>query len=149
MSGTSPATPCRSPFATALATHSIPHKYVRWRRLRFPQHRSRWRHLPVHLYAVRSEILSRAGAIEAIATNFKVFVGLPVQPQRAAAIACQDNLTAAYVGTLGRHLSTFVDANYAPYSTVSSALVAPSTSAASIDARRQYDAGIIPVRLAP
>jgi hypothetical protein len=48
------------------------------------------------------------------------------------------SLTAAYVGTLGRHLSTFVDANYAPYST---AFGTPSTSAASLDARRQYDGG--------
>ena len=47
-------------------------------------------------------------------------------------------MTTAYVGTLGRHLSTFVDANYAPYSTV---FGTPSTSAASLDARRQYDGG--------
>jgi hypothetical protein len=46
--------------------------------------------------------------------------------------------TAAYVGTLGRHLQTFVDANYAPYSTV---FGTPSTAAASLDARRQYDGG--------
>ena len=54
--------------------------------------------------------------------------------------------TAAYVGTLGRHLSSFVDGNYAPYSTVNSsggALVgAISTAAASTEQRRQYDAGI-------
>ena len=48
-------------------------------------------------------------------------------------------MTAAYVGTLGRHLATFVDENYAPYST---AFGTPSTSATSIDARRQYDSGI-------
>jgi hypothetical protein len=47
--------------------------------------------------------------------------------------------SAAYVGTLGRHLQTFVDANYSPYSTV---FGAPSTAAASTDARRQYDGGI-------
>ena len=28
--------------------------------------------------------------------------------------------TVAYVGNLGRHLSTFIDGNYAPYSTVNS-----------------------------
>ncbi len=56
------------------------------------------------------------------------------------------SLTAAYVGTLGRHLSTFVDANYAPYSTVNSSggplVGALTTSAASTEQRRQYDAGI-------
>jgi hypothetical protein len=46
--------------------------------------------------------------------------------------------TVAYVGTLGRHLSTFVDANYAPYSTV---FGTPTTAAASLDERRQYDGG--------
>ena len=60
---------------------------------------------------------------------------LSVQRQLPARIS----LTAAYVGTLGRNLSTFVDANYAPYST---AFGTPSTSATSTDARRQYDAGI-------
>ena len=54
--------------------------------------------------------------------------------------------TAAYVGTLGRHLSTFIDANYAPYSTVNSSggtLVGGlATSAASQEQRRQFDAGI-------
>ena len=48
------------------------------------------------------------------------------------------SVTAAYVGTLGRHLQTFVDANYAPYSTV---FGKPSTAASSTDIRRQYDAG--------
>jgi hypothetical protein len=52
-------------------------------------------------------------------------------------------LSAAYVGTLGRHLQTFVDANYAPYSTVNylGATITPGTSGASTDIRRQYDAG--------
>ena len=55
MSGTSPATPCRSPFATALATTpSLTNIYDG----RFPKHSSGWRHLPVHLYAVGSGILS-------------------------------------------------------------------------------------------
>jgi hypothetical protein len=55
-------------------------------------------------------------------------------------------MTAAYVGTLGRHLSSFLDANYAPYSTVANGggtLVGGlSTAAASQEQRRQYDAGI-------
>ena len=52
-------------------------------------------------------------------------------------------VSAAYVGTLGRHLQTFVDSNYAPYSTVNylGATITPSTSGASTDVRRQYDAG--------
>jgi hypothetical protein len=51
--------------------------------------------------------------------------------------------SAAYVGTLGRHLQTFLDANYAPYATVNylGATITPSTSGASTDVRRQYDAG--------
>ncbi len=77
-------------------------------------------------------------SIEAIVTNFKdssVYqFNLSVQRQLPARIS----VTTAYVGTLGRHLSTFVDANYAPYSTV---FGTPSTSAASLDARRQYDGG--------
>ncbi len=59
---------------------------------------------------------------------------LSVQRQLPARIS----VTAAYVGTLGRNLNTFVDANYAPYSTV---FGTPSTGAASLDQRRQYDGG--------
>ena len=85
-------------------------------------------------------------AIEAIAPNFKdssVYqFNFSVQRQLPYKIS----VTAAYVGTLGRHLGTFIDANYAPYSTVNSsggALVgALSTSAASYEQRRQFDAGI-------
>ena len=77
-------------------------------------------------------------SIEAIGPNFKdssVYqFNLSVQRQLPARISA----TVAYVGTLGRHLSTFVDANYAPYSTV---FGTPSTAAASLDARRQYDGG--------
>ena len=58
-----------------------------------------------------------------------------VQQQLPARIS----MTAAYVGTMGRNLGTFVDDNYAPYST---AFGTPSTAAASIDARRQYDSGV-------
>jgi hypothetical protein len=47
-------------------------------------------------------------------------------------------VTAAYVSTLGRNLSTFIDANYAPYST---AFGVPSTASSSVDVRRQFDGG--------
>jgi hypothetical protein len=85
-------------------------------------------------------------SIEAIGTNFKdssiYQFNFSVQRQLPYKIS----VTTAYVGTLGRHLSTFVDANYAPYSTVNSsggALVgALSASSASTEQRRQFDAGI-------
>ena len=85
-------------------------------------------------------------SIEAIPSNFKdssVYqFNLSLQRQLPLGISG----TAAYVCTLGRHLSSFVDANYAPYSTLNSsggALVgALSTAAASTEQRRQYDAGI-------
>ena len=85
-------------------------------------------------------------SIEAIPSNFKdssVYqLNFSVQRQ----LPYKVSLTAAYVSTLGRHLSSFVDGNYAPYSLVNSsggALVgALSTSAASTEQRRQYDAGI-------
>ena len=94
-------------------------------------------------------------SIEAIDTNVKdssVYqFNLSVQRQ----LPYNLSVTAAYVGTLGRHLQTFVDTNYAPYATVNSsggALVASSncttngvvglcSSGASTDQRRQYDAG--------
>jgi hypothetical protein len=84
--------------------------------------------------------------IEAIPPSFKnssVYqFNLSVQRELPSKVS----VTAAYVGTLGRHLSTFVDANYAPYSLVNSsggALVgALSTAAASTEQRRQFDAGI-------
>jgi hypothetical protein len=50
------------------------------------------------------------------------------------------SMTAAYVGTLGRNLNTFVDGNYAPYSTLGTGAL--STSGTNLDTRRQYDAGI-------
>ena len=85
-------------------------------------------------------------SIEAIPTSFKdssVYqFNISVQRQ----LPYKVTLTAAYVGTLGRHLSSFLDANYAPYATVNSsggALVgALATSSASTEQRRQYDAGI-------
>jgi outer membrane receptor protein involved in Fe transport len=99
-------------------------------------------------------------SIEAIGPNFKdssVYqFNLSVQRQLPARIS----VTAAYVATLGRHLSTFVDANYAPYAALNSSggalvdTVIPVTncetytvlglcsSAASTEQRRQYDAGL-------
>jgi hypothetical protein len=87
-----------------------------------------------------------SGSIEAIGPNFKdssVYqFNLSVQRQLPYKITT----TAAYVGTLGRHLSSFIDANYAPYATVNSAggalVGALSTSAASYEQRRQFDGGI-------
>ena len=101
-------------------------------------------------------------SIEAIGTNFKdssVYqFNLSVQRQLPAKIS----MTAAYVGTLGRHLSTFVDANYAPFSTVANGgtplvntpnpcstnvggtagtVAGLCTSAQSQEQRRQWDAG--------
>jgi hypothetical protein len=77
-------------------------------------------------------------SIEAINKNLKYTsiyqFNLSLQRQLPARISA----TVAYVGTLGRHLQSFVDANYAPYSTV---FGTPSTAAASLDARRQYDGG--------
>jgi hypothetical protein len=77
-------------------------------------------------------------SIEAIDPNVKFSsvyqFNLSVQRQ----LPYKVTLTTAYVGTLGRHLQTFVDANYAPYSTV---FGTPTTAAASTNLRRQYDAG--------
>jgi hypothetical protein len=85
-------------------------------------------------------------SIEAIGLNFKdssVYqFNLSVQRQ----LPYKVSVTAAYVGTLGRHLSSFVDANYAPYALVNSSggplVGALSTSAASTEQRRQFDAGL-------
>ncbi len=86
-------------------------------------------------------------SIEAIPPSFKdssVYqFNLSVQRQLPYNIS----VTTAYVGTLGRHLSSFLDANYAPYSTVANGggslgSAGLSTAAASQEQRRQYDAGI-------
>jgi hypothetical protein len=85
-------------------------------------------------------------SIEAIPSGFKdssVYqFNLSIQRQLPYRIS----MTTAYVGTLGRHLSSFLDANYAPYSTVANGggtLVGGlSTAAASQEQRRQYDSGI-------
>ena len=80
------------------------------------------------------------GATEAISTNFKYpYVyqfNLSVQRQLPGRVT----MTAAYVSALSHHLSTFLDANYAPYSTsINGTTVVPGTSANSIAARRQFD----------
>ena len=77
-------------------------------------------------------------SIEAIDPNLKYssVYQLNVSVQRQ--LPYNVSLTTAYVGTFGRHLQTFVDANYAPYTTK---FGTPSTSAASTDIRRQYDGG--------
>ena len=76
------------------------------------------------------------GATEAISTHFKYpyiyQVNLSVQRQLPGRLT----VTAAYVAALSHQLSTFLDANYSPYST---AFGTPSTSATSIAARRQFD----------
>jgi hypothetical protein len=102
-------------------------------------------------------------SIEAIPSGFKdssVYqFNLSVQRQLPFKIS----VTTAYVGTLGRHLSSFLDANYAPFSTVANGgtplvntpnpcstnvggtagtVAGLCTSAQSQEQRRQYDAGI-------
>ena len=76
------------------------------------------------------------GSTEAIAPSFKYpyeyQVNLSVQRQLPARVT----VTAAYVGALSHQLPNFIDANYSPYST---AFGAPSTSATSVAARRQFD----------
>ncbi|MGO9636379.1 MAG: carboxypeptidase regulatory-like domain-containing protein [Terracidiphilus sp.] len=99
-----------------------------------------------YIYSPSAPKFYPSQGIEAIPPSFKdssVYqFNLSVQRQLPARIS----MTAAYVGTLGRHLSSFLDANYAPYSTVANGggtLVGGlSTSAASQEQRRQYDAGI-------
>ncbi len=76
------------------------------------------------------------GATEAITTHFKYpyiyQFNLSVQRQLPGRVT----LTTAYVAALSHQLSTFIDANYSPYST---AFGAPSTSATSVADRRQFD----------
>ena len=85
-------------------------------------------------------------SIEAIPTNFKDSSVYQFNMSVQRELPYKISTTVAYVGNLGRHLSSFIDGNYAPYSTVNSsggALVgALATSSASQEQRRQYDAGI-------
>jgi outer membrane receptor protein involved in Fe transport len=99
-----------------------------------------------YIYTPSAPKFYASQSIEAIPPSFKdssVYqFNLSIQRQLPARIS----VTTAYVGTLGRHLSSFLDANYAPYSTVANGggtLVGGlSTAAASQEQRRQYDAGI-------
>ncbi len=97
--------------------HSISHKSVRWPRLQLPQHRFRRRHLPVRLFAVPPAIL-RSQSIEAINPNVKYSSVYQFNVSVQRQLPVQHQPDGSYVGTLGRHLQTFVDANYAPYATV-------------------------------
>jgi len=71
-------------------------------------------------------------------------VGLTSSTSACSGIALQDQLDGRLIRYPWRHLSTFVDANYAPYSLVNSSGGAWSalsaTAAASTEQRRQYDA---------
>lgn len=77
-------------------------------------------------------------SIEAIDPNVKYSSVYQVNVSVQRQLPYKVSLTTAYVGTFGRHLQTFVDANYAPYSTI---FGTPSTASSSLDRRRQYDAG--------
>jgi hypothetical protein len=76
------------------------------------------------------------GATEAISPHFKypyVYqLNLSLQRQLPGKVT----LTTAYVAALSHDLPNFIDANYAPYSTV---FGTPSTSATSVADRRQFD----------
>jgi len=74
--------------------------------------------------------------IEAISPNAKYTTVYQFNTSVQQELPFKISMTVAYVGTLGRHIQFFTDANYAPYST---AFGAPGTGAASIDQRRQYD----------
>jgi hypothetical protein len=87
-----------------------------------------------------------AQSIEAINTNVKFSSVYQFNFSVQRQLPYNVTVSAAYVGTLGRHLQTFVDANYAPYATVNAlgATITPTTSgtgAGGTDERRQYDAG--------
>jgi len=77
-------------------------------------------------------------SIEAIDPNVKYSSVYQFNVSVQRQLPYKVSLTVAYVGTQGRHLQTFVDANYAPYSTV---FGTPSTAASSTDLRRQHDGG--------
>jgi len=85
-------------------------------------------------------------SIEAIDTNVKFSSVYQFNVSVQQQLPYKITVMAAYVGTLGRHLQTFVDANYAPYATkdYQGNTITPttaSTGAGGTDVRRQYDAG--------
>jgi Carboxypeptidase regulatory-like domain len=79
------------------------------------------------------------GAVESVSTrvqypyiyqfNFSVQRQLPYRV----------SLTTAYVGTLSHDLPNFIDANYAPYSTVFGGPTSSNTGAGNVPDRRQFD----------
>jgi hypothetical protein len=79
------------------------------------------------------------GSTEAISTHVKYpyiyQFNLAVQQQLPGKIA----LTVAYVGALSHNLPNFIDANYAPYSTVFGGPTANNTGAGNVPQRRQFD----------
>jgi hypothetical protein len=79
------------------------------------------------------------GGTEAISPNFKYpytyQINLSVQRQLPGSIT----LTTAYVGALSHQLPNFIDANYAPYSTVFGGPTSSNTGAGNVPDRRQFD----------
>lgn len=84
-------------------------------------------------------ITGPGGATEAISPHFKYpyeyQFNLSVQRQLPARVT----LTAAYVGALSHALPNFIDANYAPYSTVFGGPTSSNTGAGNVPDRRQFD----------
>jgi hypothetical protein len=96
-----------------------------------------------YTYKPSAPVFYPSQSIEAIDPNVKYSSVYQFNVSIQRQLPFNLSTTIAYVGTLGRHLQTFVDANYAPYATVNylGAPITPSTSGASTDVRRQYDAG--------
>ena len=145
MSGTSLAIPCRSPFATALATlHLLQICTVAPLTTSPPP-------LPAeassHTFIrrpTRNSTVPKALKRSTLNVKYSSVYQFNLSVQRQ--LPYNITASAAYVGTLGRHLQTFVDANYAPYATVNAlgATITPTTSShrrGGTDERRQYDAG--------
>jgi hypothetical protein len=93
-----------------------------------------------YVYNPTSPRFLPAASVETIGPHvqwpYSYQVNFAVQQQMPGKIS----LTTAYVGTLSRDVPTMIDDNYAPYST---AFGTPSTSQASINARRPYDPGVL------
>ena len=84
-------------------------------------------------------ITGPGGGTEAISPNFNYpytyQVNLSVQRQLPGRVT----LTTAYVAALSHQLPNFIDANYAPYSTVFGGPTSSNTGAGNIPDRRQFD----------
>ena len=93
-----------------------------------------------YIYNPASPRFLPAASVETIGPHsqwpFSYQFNLAVQQQMPGKVS----MTIAYVGTLSRDVPTMIDDNYAPYST---AFGPPSTSQASINARRPYDPGVL------